>query len=85
MRGCESGCLCEFYFLLRDAYEGEGLTVSGLHQKMPLTVCRWHACHSVCPALCDPVDCSPPGSSVHRISQARELEWIAMPSSKGSS
>ena len=27
MRGCERGCLCEFYFLLRDAYEGEGLTV----------------------------------------------------------
>ena len=26
MRGCERGCLCEFYFLLRDAYEGEGLT-----------------------------------------------------------
>ena len=27
MRGCGRGCLCEFYFLLRDAYEGEGLTV----------------------------------------------------------
>ena len=34
---------------------------------------------------CDPMDCSPPGSSVHGILQARILEWVAMPSSKGSS
>ena len=32
-----------------------------------------------------PMDCSPPGSSVHGISQARILEWVAMPSSRGSS
>ena len=32
-----------------------------------------------CPTLCDPVDCNPPGSSVHRILQARILEWDAMP------
>ena len=36
-----------------------------------------------CPALHDPMDCSPPGSSVHGMLQARILEWIAMPSSKG--
>ena len=35
--------------------------------------------------LCDPVDHSPPGSSVHGIFQARMLEWVAMPSSRGSS
>ena len=35
--------------------------------------------------LCDPVDCSPPGSSVHGILQARMLERVAMPSSRGSS
>ena len=39
----------------------------------------------VCPTLCDPVDCSPPGSSVHEILQARILEWVATPSSRGSS
>ena len=33
-----------------------------------------------CPTLCDPTDCSPPGSSVHEILQARILEWIAMSS-----
>ena len=38
-----------------------------------------------CPTLCDPVDCSPPGSSVHGVLQARRLEWVAMPSSTGSS
>ena len=36
-----------------------------------------------CLTLCDPMDCSPPGSSVHKILQARVLEWVAMPSSKG--
>ena len=35
--------------------------------------------------LCDPMDCSPPGSSVHRISQARVLEWVVIFSSRGSS
>ena len=38
-----------------------------------------------CPTLCNPRDCSPPGSSVHGILQARKLEWVTMPSSKGSS
>ena len=35
--------------------------------------------------FCDPMDCSPPGSSLHGISQSRILECIAMPSSRGSS
>ena len=39
----------------------------------------------LCPALCDAMDCSLPGSSVHGILQARILEWVAMPSSRGSS
>ena len=29
-----------------------------------------------CPTLCDPMDCNPPGSSVHEILQARTLEWV---------
>ena len=36
------------------------------------------------PTLCDPMDCSPPGSSVHGILQTKILEWVAMPSSGGS-
>ena len=35
-----------------------------------------------CPTLCDPMDCSLPGSSVPGILQARALEWAAMPSSR---
>ena len=38
-----------------------------------------------CLTLCDFMGCSPPGSSVHGILQARILEWAAMPSSRGSS
>ena len=34
------------------------------------------------PTLCDPMDCSPPGFSVHAILQARIVEWIAFPSSE---
>ena len=32
-----------------------------------------------CPTLCDPLDCSPPQSSVDGILQARVLEWVAIP------
>ena len=39
----------------------------------------------LCTILYDPKDCSPPGSSVHGILKGRLLEWVAMPSSKGSS
>ena len=38
-----------------------------------------------CPTLCNPVDCSPPGSSFHGILQARILEWEAIAFSRGSS
>ena len=38
-----------------------------------------------CPTLCNPVDCSLPGSSVHGILQARVLEWVAISFSRGSS
>ena len=38
-----------------------------------------------CPTLCDPMDCSLPGSSVHGILQARILEWVTISFSKGSS
>ena len=37
-----------------------------------------------CLTLCDPMNCSPPGSSVHGISKARILEWVAIPFSRGS-
>ena len=42
-------------------------------------------CAQSCPTLCDPMDCSPPGSSFHGIFQARVLEWAAISSSRGTS
>ena len=38
-----------------------------------------------CLTLCDPMDCSPPGSSAHGILQARILEWVTIPFFRGSS
>ena len=48
----------------------------------------WNAVCEVaqsCPTLSDPMDCSPPGSSVHGILRARILEWVAISFSRGSS
>ena len=50
--------------------------ISWIYLSLPLFVA-----HS-CPTLCDPTGCSPPGSSVHGILQARILEWVAMPFSR---
>ena len=47
-------------------------------------VCVWVLVSQLCPTLCHPTDCSPPGTSVHGILQARILEWIAIPFSRGS-
>ena len=57
---------------------------------MDLTVWDSESCTLCCrtgflasPILCDPVDCSPPSSSVHGILQARILEWVAFPFLQG--
>ena len=42
--------------------------------------CSCYLVAESCLTLCDPMDCSPPGSSVHGISQARVLEWVPFPS-----
>ena len=50
-----------------------------------LYVCVHAKSLQLCPTLCNPMNYSPPGSSIHGILQARILEWVAMPSSRGSS
>ena len=55
------------------------LTSSGFHKSVRVLLAQW------CLTLCDPMDCSPPGFSVHGILQARRLEWIAISLSKGTS
>ena len=64
-------------------HENNFNTRKGLYQRRV----RWICCSVAksCPTLCDPIDCSMPGSSVHGISQARILEWVAISFSKGSS
>ena len=61
-----------------------------VHMIISVCVCLrllWDMCMHAkllqwCPTLCDPVDHSPPGFSVHRIFQARVLEWVDVPSSR---
>ena len=64
-----------------------------IHYWVPLEcvcvcVCVSHSVVSIaqsCPPLWNPMDCSLPGSFVHGILQARKLEWVVMPFSRGSS
>ena len=60
------------------------------HNLLPQILLSTRACVCVlvaqsCLTLCDPMDCSSPGFSVHGILQERTLEWIAIHSSRGSS
>ena len=49
------------------------------------SLCSAQSVTQSCPTLCNPIDCSPPGSSVHGILQARILEQVAISCSRGSS
>ena len=48
-------------------------------------LCVWAQLLQLCSTLLRPLDCSPPGSSIQGALQARILEWVAVPSSRGSS
>ena len=76
--------------------EGSGMPVSSwVDARWELSHCaaqncpiphRWPPLRLLsCEVVSNPLDCSPPGSSVHGISQARTLEWVATPFSRGSS
>ena len=75
----------KFYFFLSLA-----LKIDILGWQKPKTWRIWchiptDVCAQSCLILCDPVDCSPPGSSVYGIFQARILEWVTISYSRGSS
>jgi len=55
-------------------------------QQQATSIGTWYVCSVAqsCATLCDPIDCSPPGSSIHGIFQARILEWVAISFSRGS-
>ena len=61
----------------RGAEGKEGKAVGKTCQGNPFMKTETEVAQS-CPTLCDPVDCSLPGFSVHEIFQARGLEWIAI-------
>ena len=61
-----------------ERWMGGGVGGKSKREKMCVCVC-------VCPTLCEYMDYSPLGSSAHGILQARILEWIAFPFSRGSS
>ena len=73
--------------ILETTVREEGLTTGCPHSATPLAlpVCVHVKSLQLCPILCDPMDCNLQGSFVHGILQARILEWVAMPSSRGSS
>ena len=66
--------------LLRNLYTGQETTVRIGHETTD-----WSQIAQSCPTLCDPMDCSLPGFSIHGILQARILEWIAISFSRRSS
>ena len=57
----------------------DGVTLGRLFRS---SVCIGAELPQSCPIICDLMDCSPPGSSVHGILQARRLEWVAVSSSR---
>ena len=79
---CGSGLVSTPESLLPGRVESER---EGIKQASELsTMLRKHRVQSRL-TLYDPMVCSPPGSSVHGILLAKMLEWVAMPSSRGSS
>ena len=72
--------LCVCVCLVNERCPAQRLVTVGLQQMVVVCACAQSYC-----TLCDPTDQSLPGSSVHGILQARILEWVAMPSSRGSS
>ena len=74
--------------LLRQCYSKWGLIlISRLKNSQVKYVCACMHVKSLqsCVTLCDSMDCSPPGSSVHGVFQVRILEWVVIPFSRGSS
>ena len=65
------------------------IRISSLSYLIPPNITANYALYAVgvqwCPTLCNPLDCSPPGSCVREILQARILEWVAISCSRESS
>ena len=80
---------CRYYFwvsIRSSLFQQPNTCLNGTtHYFPPPQVCMHTRSLQSCPTLCNAMDCSIPGSSVHGILQARRLDRVAMPSSRGSS
>ena len=76
---------CSKLHLVRSHTCGAGNWYSAEYMTLCVCVCVCVLVTHLRPALCSPMDCSSPGSSIHGITQARILEWVATPFSRGSS
>ena len=74
---------CFFPFLELHCYSHSSYKIIYLVNCFKLPAAAAAKVRQLCLTLCDPVDCSPPGFSVHGILQARILEWVAMPFPRG--
>ena len=84
-RGREGGSRLEAGTEFREVAEGMSENKRCLLFSFTFLVTVTGLVPQTCLTLCDPLDCSLPGSSVHGILQARILEWVAVPSSRRSS
>ena len=86
---CGPGCLCTNHTpLLNNTVMASGFSIRAASE-VCVSLCVLYCLDCLvaqsCPTLCDPMDCSSPGSSVRGISQARILEWVVISFSRGSS
>ena len=77
---CVSGKNPSFYKASKYPFLPNVLVMDHREKSLDLSTCNKN-----CPTLCDPMNCSPPGSSVHGILQARIQEWVAISFFRGSS
>ena len=75
--------LKQLYVLKYQALTWGRIMVPSTEVAVTLYVHMYVLVTQLCPTLCKLMDCSPSGSSVHGILQARILEWIAIPFSRG--
>ena len=74
-----------FLYLLKSGTPSNAIALPAhTHSFCIYITCECMLSHFNSVRVCDPMDCRPPGSSVHGILQAGILEWVAMPSSRGS-
>ena len=64
--------------LAQNNWARNAVTIILRHSLVKLLDFKKAVCAQQCPTICNPIYCGPPGSSVHRISQGRILEWVAI-------